>query len=105
TAPEGLARLSSGISGGADATHPNGNVYTITCDDSLGNVPQLRADGSTLVARNEHQLVTPVNVTGGTFTLSFGGQTTDDITFSSISGTLATNIETALQALTQIGGT
>src|SRR5207247_4455400 len=85
------------------AANPNGNVYTITFDDSPGDVPLLAADGSALVARNERQLVTPANVTGGTFTLSFAGQTTGEIAYSATAATIAGSIQAALRLLSQIG--
>ncbi len=41
--------------------------------------------------------------TGGTFKLSFDGQTTAAITWSSTNNTLRDNVDTALEALTNIG--
>jgi hypothetical protein len=41
--------------------------------------------------------------TGGTFTLTFMGQTTAAISWSATNGTLVSNIDTALEALTTIG--
>jgi hypothetical protein len=41
--------------------------------------------------------------TGGTFTLTFDGLTTGAITWSSTNGTLVSNIDTALEALGNIG--
>lgn len=49
---------------------------------------------------NEVQLVT-VNATAGTFTLSFGGQTTGTIAF----GAAAPAVQTSLRALSTIGAT
>jgi hypothetical protein len=41
--------------------------------------------------------------TGGTFQLEFGGQVTGDITWSATDATLVGNIDTALEALSNIG--
>jgi len=41
--------------------------------------------------------------TGGTFTLSYDGQTTGDIAWSATNNTLRDNVDTALEALTNIG--
>lgn len=41
--------------------------------------------------------------TGGTFTLTFGGQTTGAISWSATNNTLRDNIDTALEALSNIG--
>lgn len=43
-------------------------------------------------------------ITGGTFTLTFDGYTTAAISWSSTNATLVSNIDTALGALTSIGG-
>lgn len=43
-------------------------------------------------------------ITGGTFTLTFNGYTTAAISWSSTNATLVSNIDTALGALTSIGG-
>src|SRR5205085_8919816 len=50
------------------------------------------------------QLLTFGNgITGGTFTLTFNGQTTGAITWSSTGSTLAANIQAALALLTNVG--
>jgi len=101
-----IAGLSGKVTSVSEAQNPNGNLYTITLDTSLGAAPpQVGADGSQLTGRNEQQLISPANVTGGTFTLSFGGQTTADITFDSDNTVLAGSIQSALQALNIIGST
>lgn len=48
----------------------------------------------------ETQLLTFANeVTGGTFTLTYNGQTTQNITFSTVAATMATRIEAALDQI------
>lgn len=48
----------------------------------------------------ETQLLTLANeVTGGTFTLTYNGQTTSNITFSTVAATMATRIKTALDPI------
>jgi len=54
---------------------------------------------------NEVQVITARNVTGGTFTLSFGGQTTAPITWTAGTGPTAQAVEDALGALSSIGKT
>ncbi|HKN53260.1 MAG TPA: hypothetical protein VJX66_12195, partial [Amycolatopsis sp.] len=51
---------------------PEGNVYTITFDASLSNVPTLTTDASQLVARNEQQQISVWNANAGTFTITDG---------------------------------
>lgn len=55
-------------------------------------------------AASEQQLLYIVgSPTGGTFKLTFGGQETGNITFSATAGTMASNIQTALLALSNVG--
>lgn len=61
---------------------------------------------STLTTANEVQTITFTGTpTGGTFTLSFGGQVTAAITYSTTAATLQANILAALAALSTIGST
>lgn len=66
-----------------------------------GRVDNIRLSG---YGPDEQQTLTfGGTITGGTFTLNFGGQVTTAITYSAVTATLATNIQTALRALGYIG--
>lgn len=54
---------------------------------------------------SEVQTVTLANVTGGTFTITFDGYTTAAITWSATTNTLLANVNTAVRALPNVGGT
>src|SRR5262249_19719467 len=58
---------------------------------------------SNIATTNAVQTISLTKVASGSFTLSFNGQTTAPITYSTTPGTTATNIQTALQALPGIG--
>jgi hypothetical protein len=60
---------------------------------------QVNSPGGVTAGTNEVQLVTLTAATGGTFTLSFGGQTTAAIAFDAT----AADVEEALEALSTIG--
>lgn len=79
------------------------NVGAITANSSAlnGSVDIRTMTQGGLSARDEIQLINLGNPTGGTFNLSFGGQTTDDITYNSEA--TAVFIQTKLQALSTIG--
>ena len=56
-----------------------------------------RMDGTT------QTIVLSKSITGGTFTLTFNGQTTSAITYSATTATMASRIQTALEALSSVG--
>ncbi len=70
-----------------------------------GNAPAVTVTRrSFFPSRNDtERTLTLTNATGGSFTLSFGGQTTQPITFDAAPATLAGNIRTALEAIAAIG--
>lgn len=87
----------------------NGGPYTITFSGALAatDVPLLTSNRAAITittstpgatATNEVQTVTVV-ATGGTFTLTYEGQTTSDIAYNATS----TEVATALKALSNIG--
>jgi hypothetical protein len=60
--------------------------------------------GAPVAGTNEVQTITFGGTpTGGTFKLALNGVPTSDISWSSTNGTLVSNIDTALEALSQIG--
>ncbi|MEO5965217.1 MAG: hypothetical protein ABIR11_07105 [Candidatus Limnocylindrales bacterium] len=64
----------------------------------------LQSAGAPGAGTNEVQTITFGGTpTGGTFTLSFDGLTTAAISWSATNGTLVSNIDAALEALTNIG--
>ncbi len=94
--------LSSVGSGNATVTGGAGGPYTITFTGTLAGAPQstVTASAASLTGTNEVQTLT-VDATGGTFTLTFGGQTTSAITYS---GALAAaTIQTAFLLLSSVG--
>ncbi len=104
-----LAALSN-IGTGNVAVMLTGNVYTITFQGTLANLnlPVLSVSGANLLANGQiasvaaatgnAQTVT-VNAGGGTFTLSFNGQTTAPIAYNASAAT----VQGALVALSNIG--
>ncbi len=80
-----------------------GGPWTVTFIGALAetNVAQLTADATSTTGVNEVQLVTITGgPTGGTFTLTFNGQTTPAQAYNVSAATL----QTALRALTSING-
>jgi hypothetical protein len=64
----------------------------------------LQSAGAPTAGTNEVQTLTIGGTpTGGTFTLTYDGQTTAAITWSATNGTLLSNINTALDALVNVG--
>lgn len=77
----------------------------MTTFDGLGLGTPLSNAGTPVAGTDNVQRITIGGTpTGGTFTLTFDGHTTDAIDWSSTNGTLLTNIETALEALDNIDG-
>ncbi len=77
-----------------------GGTTTITAYTNNGSYPvNIQSSGGTL--SNPQQAIALTNVTGGNFTLTFNGTaTTAAITYNTATATLASNIQTALNALT-----
>ena len=82
------------------ATSPTS--FNVTFQGTQGNLNAtlLSANGN---ASNAQQQLYFTGVTGGTFTLGFGGQTTGAIYFSSTASTLSNAIQGALAALNNVG--
>lgn len=76
--------------------------YTVTFPASLGNVDQMTASaaGLTGTSTSEVQTVTVANATGGTFTLTYNGQTTAPIAWNAAT----TAVAAALNALSNLDG-
>jgi hypothetical protein len=80
----------------------HGNLWLVTGDDSAAGSGDAGNWGQSIDQRtNENQTVRVANATGGTFTLTFDGQTTAPLAFNST----AAQIAAALAALSSIGGT
>lgn len=62
-----------------------------------------QASGGVAKINNRYDLVFGGTITGGTFTLTFGGATTGAITYSSNTTTMTANIQAALVALSSVG--
>jgi len=90
------------------------DIFTATFPSALGDVEQMTADAtgltggmvlvtttqSAIVNVNEVQLISlPNNPSAGTFTLSFGGETTAAIAYNAV----AADVETAFEALASVG--
>lgn len=98
-----------------------GTTYDVTFQGALGgtNHPPMTVDDTNLTGTNAAAAVTTTanggpgnevqtitfsgDITGGTFTLSFGLQSTGPIAYSSNASTLAHNIQTALDKLVTVG--
>ena len=80
-----------------------GNVYTITFDKAAGPVSAFTFDGSGLQARDEVQQVNVVNTHSGSFTLTFGGQTTDLIAYNADPNSGVNSVQSKLTALSAVG--
>ena len=79
---------------------PSGAEAEVTTTDSLTTTATLTYSETTpgIDAVNEKQTVTLNNATGGTFTLTYSGQTTSALTFDDT----AADVETALETLSTI---
>jgi hypothetical protein len=80
-----------------------GGPYTVTFIGALAetNVAQLTASGASLNGVNEVQVITITGTpTGGTFDLTFDGQTAANLAYN----ITAANLQTALRALSNING-
>tara|TARA_R110002124_G_scaffold283216_1_gene458978 strand:+ start:4665 stop:7544 length:2880 start_codon:yes stop_codon:yes gene_type:complete len=102
TIESALKALSNIGSGDVTVTGDAGGLWTVEFTGSLAetNVAPMTINVSNLTgAVNEVQTISsPNNPTGGTFTLSFGGEITGDITYNASAAT----IEASLDALTTI---
>lgn len=98
----------TGSCGGVNIATGGVQVYYVY-DGTWGATSDALVDTATVVqegggaAVNEVQRIVVYTATGGNFTLTFQGQTTGAITYSATAATLATNIQTALEALSNIG--
>lgn len=96
-----LAALSSIGTNNVSVTGNAGGPYTVTFIGTLAGAPQstMTKSAASLLGADEVQTVTLANATGGTFTLTFGGQTTAAQAFNET----AANLQTALTGLSSIG--
>ena len=101
TVDTALEALSNIGSGDVSVTGSDGGPWTVEFTGALADtdVALLTADASSLVGTNEQQIITLGTVTGGTFTLTFDGQTTGNIAYNASAAT----VESALEALSNIG--
>lgn len=122
TALEGLSSIGSGnisVTGGPLATAPfvctcqgalaNADQNAMTTADSLlGAVPTITITETTKgkAARNEIQQITVDNVSSGTFTLTYSGQTTAALQFDATASDVDTELEglSNIDAVTVTGG-
>ncbi len=96
---EGLSTIGTG---NVSVVNPSTGRWNVTFQGSLAGQPltALTADGSSLTPANEIQLVTlPTGLTGGTFTLTFGANTTATTVYNAA----ASLVQTRLQAIASIG--
>ena len=104
-----IAALSGKVDSVTKATRPEGSVYTITFNSSLGNASQLGFDPGALVAQNETQRVAIMNATEGSIKLNvsidLNHNGTIDSGESGLSGTIAYNANTAAVISAFTGGT
>ena len=76
------------------------NLWIVTGDDSAAGSGDAGDWGQSIDQKtDEHQTVRVTNATGGTFTLTFNGQTTAPIAYNAT----AAQIDAALEALSNIG--
>lgn len=101
TVDAALEALSNIGAGDVTTTGSDGGPWTVEFTGALAatDVVPLIGDDTLLTATNEEQIITLASATGGTFTLSFGGQTTSGIAYNAAAGT----VETALEGLSTIG--
>lgn len=101
TVQSALEALSNVGANNVSVSGSAGGPWTITFQNTLGkqNVAEMTADSTSLGGTNEVQTVTLTNAAGGTFTLTYAGQTTGAIAYDATAGT----VDTALEALSNIG--
>ena len=114
TALEGLATIGAGnvqVTGGPANNTPlqfeftgalaGTNVAQLVAANGTAALVGATAAGSisTTTQDDEQQQINLVGATGGKFSISFGGQTTTDLDFDAA----ATDVQTALEALTTVG--
>jgi hypothetical protein len=92
---EALSTVNANDIAVAGTTLDSGGPLTFTFIASLGNVSLLTIDDSALGAVQEVQTLTSDDAIAGTFTLTWGDETTTDIPFDASTAT----IQTALEAL------
>lgn len=98
TALEALSNI--GV-GDVTVTGSAGGPWTVEFTGALADtdVALMTADDSNLVGTNEEQTISLGTVTGGTFTLTYDGQTTGNIAYNASAAT----VEAALEGLSNIG--
>lgn len=98
-----LAGLSTIGAGNVSVTGPAGGPYHIELIGTLANsafgATDMTVSGASLTKTNEVQTITLVGATGGTFTLTFGANTTAALPYNDS----AANVQTALTGLASIG--
>ena len=102
TVQSALEALSNIGVGDVAVTGSAGGIWTVTFQGALGgtNVSEMTGSPGTLIgAVNEKQEVRLFNAGGGTFTLTYDGQTTGNIAYNASAAT----VQTALEALSNIG--
>ena len=92
-----------GIVGAGEVTvgTTSANHYTFIWT-SFGDKPLLVLDASTLAPQNEVQKLMVTGAIGGTFTLTFGGHTSDPMAYNVVQGTLAAQIATLVGATVDV---
>lgn len=101
TVDTALEALSNIGSGDVAVTGSAGGPWTVEFTGTLADtdVALLTADATSLVGTNEQQVISLGTVTGGTFTLTYDGQTTGNIAYNASAAT----VEAALEGLSNIG--
>lgn len=101
TVDSALEALSNIGSGDVTVTGSAGGPWTVEFTGALADtdVELMTADASNLVGTNEQQIISLGTATGGTFTLTYDGQTTGNIAYNADAAT----VEAALEALSNIG--
>lgn len=101
TVDAALEALSNIGSGDVTVTGSDGGPWTVEFTGALAetDVDLMTADASNLVGTNEQQIISLGTVTGGTFTLTYSGQTTGNIAYNADAAT----VEAALEGLSNIG--
>jgi len=101
TVDAALEALSNIGAGDVTVTGSAGGPWTVEFTGSLAgtDVALLTGDPTNLLGTDEQQIISLGTATGGTFTLTFGGQTTGNIAYNADAAT----VETALEALSTVG--
>lgn len=101
TVDTALEALSNIGAGDVTVTGSAGGPWTVEFTGSLAatDVALMTGDATNLTGTNEQQIVTLHTATGGTFTLTYGGQTTSGIAYNAAAAT----VQSALEALSSIG--